>query len=42
MNKLEIDNMMKDLPSQRNRRTVADELLAGLAFTVFLVMICLL
>jgi hypothetical protein len=44
----EIDDMMRDLPSQRqwyyerSTRFVVDETLAGLAFTAFIVMICLL
>lgn len=42
MNKQEIDEMMRHLPSQQPQVNVADEILAGLAFTAFLVMICLL
>ena len=48
MTKPEIDAMMSRLPSQtrwayeRSNRYVVDEALAGLAFTVFIVMICLL
>ena len=48
MTKHEIDDMMRDLPSQRqwyyerSRQFVVDETLAGLAFIGFLVMICLL
>lgn len=42
MNKHEIDEMMRHLPSQQPQVNVADEILAGLAFTLFLVMICLL
>ena len=42
MTRQEIDNMMKNLPSQRNRPTVAGEILAGFSFTLFVVMICLL
>lgn len=42
MNKQEIDDMMRHLPSQQPQMDVAGEILAGLAFTLFLVMICLL
>jgi hypothetical protein len=42
MNKQEIDDMMRHLPSQQPQADVAGEILAGLAFTLFLVMICLL
>jgi hypothetical protein len=48
MTKQEIDEMMRELPSQRqwyyerSRQFVVDETLAGLAFTAFIVMICLL
>jgi hypothetical protein len=48
MTKPEIDDMMARLPSQkrwayeRSSRYVVDEALAGLAFTVFIIMICLL
>lgn len=42
MTKQEIDDMMKDLPSQRGWReeTLLGKILAGLAFTLFLLMIC--
>lgn len=47
MTRQEIDEMMKDLPSQRDWyatdwRFVADEILAGLAFLACVIMICLL
>jgi hypothetical protein len=44
MTKHEIDEMMRDLPSQRDWYATNwwDEALAGLAFVAFVVMICLL
>lgn len=47
MTKQDIDNMMRDLPSQRvyyeqqRRRYIIDEALAGLAFVAFVVILCL-
>ena len=42
MTKQEIDQMMKDLPSQRGYReeTLLEKILGGLAFTLFVLMIC--
>ncbi len=46
MTKQEIDNMMRDLPSQRvyyeqqRRRHILDEALAGVAFVAFVVILC--
>jgi len=42
MTKQEIDDMMKDLPSQRGwqEETLLEKILVGLAFTLFVVMIC--
>ena len=47
MNKQEIDDMMRPLPSQRewyyrhSRRYIIDEALAGLAFVLFVGILCL-
>jgi len=47
MTKHEIDDMMRDLPSQRqwyyerSRRFVVDETLAGVAFVALVVILCL-
>ena len=47
MTKQDIDNMMRDLPSQRvyyeqqRRRYIIDEVLAGLAFVALVVILCL-
>lgn len=42
MNKQEIDEMMKDLPSQQGWReeSTTEKWIGGLAFTLFLIMIC--
>ncbi len=46
MTRQEIDNMMRDLPSQRvyyeqqRRRHILDEALAGVAFVAFVVILC--
>ncbi len=46
MTKQEIDNMMRDLPSQRvyyeqqRRRYILDEALAGVAFVALVVILC--
>lgn len=42
MTKQEIDDMMKDLPSQRGWReeTLLEKTLGGLAFILFVLMIC--
>jgi len=43
MTKQEIDEMMKDLPSQQGwprEETLLEKILGGLAFTLFLLMIC--
>ena len=42
MTKQEIDDMMKDLPSQRGwqEETLLEKILVGLAFVLFVVMIC--
>jgi len=46
MTRDEIDNMMRDLPSQRvyyeqqRRRYIIDEALAGVAFVAFVVILC--
>jgi hypothetical protein len=42
MTKQEIDDMMKDLPSQRGwqEEPMWEKVLGGLAFTLFVVMIC--
>ncbi len=46
MTRQEIDNMMRDLPSQRvyyeqqRRRYILDEALAGVAFVAFVVILC--
>ncbi len=46
MTQHEIDNMMRDLPSQRvyyeqqRRRHIIDEALAGVAFVAFVVILC--
>jgi hypothetical protein len=42
MNRHEIDEMMKDLPSQKGWReeSTTEKWIGGLAFTLFLIMIC--
>lgn len=42
MTKQEIDYMMRDLPSQRGwqEETLLEKILGGLAFTLFVLMIC--
>lgn len=42
MTKQEIDEMMKDLPSQRGYReeTTTEKVVGGLAFALFMIMIC--
>jgi hypothetical protein len=42
MNRHEIDEMMKDLPSQQGWReeSTTEKWIGGLAFTLFLIMIC--
>ena len=43
MTKQEIDDMMRDLPSQQayyREETLLEKILGGLAFTLFLLMIC--
>ena len=42
MTKQEIDDMMRDLPSQRAyyEEPLWEKILGGLAFTLFMVMIC--
>ena len=44
MNKNEIDEMMRDLPSQKNWcvENTTEKLIAGFAFVIFIIMICLL
>ncbi len=42
MNKHEIDEMMKDLPSQQPQESLTDKLLIGTMFTVFLIVMCML
>lgn len=42
MNKQEIEEMMRHLPSQQREETFAEKFFGGLAFVLFLVMICLL
>jgi hypothetical protein len=42
MNKQEIDEMMKDLPSEKPEESLSDRLLIGTMFTVFLIVMCML
>jgi hypothetical protein len=41
MNKHEIDEMMKDLPSQKPKESLSDRLLIGTMFILFLVAACI-
>ena len=42
MTKQEIDEMMKDLPSQRGwqEETLGEKILGGFAFTLFVLILC--
>jgi hypothetical protein len=40
MNRQEIEKMMRDLPSQR-QETLTEKIMVGLAFVMFLAIICL-
>ena len=42
MNRQEIDEMMKDLPSQQPQESLTDKVLIGTMFTVFLIVMCML
>ncbi len=41
MNKHEIDEMMKDLPSQKPEESLSDRLLIGTMFILFLIAACI-
>lgn len=41
MNKHEIDEMMKDLPSQKPDESLSDRLLIGTMFVLFLIVACM-
>jgi hypothetical protein len=41
MNKQEIDEMMKDLPSQQPEESLSNKLLIGTMFTLFLIAACM-
>ena len=42
MNKREIDEMMRHLPSQQPQESLLDKVLIGTMFTVFLIVLCML
>jgi hypothetical protein len=42
MNRQEIDEMMKYLPSQKPEESLSDRLLIGTMFILFLIVICML
>jgi len=42
MNRQEIDEMMKDLPSQQREESLLERWIIGTMFTVFLIVICML
>ena len=41
MNKHEIDEMMKDLPSQKREESLSNKLLVGTMFILFLIAVCM-
>lgn len=41
MNRQEIDEMMKDLPSQKREESLSDKLLIGTMFILFLIAACM-
>ena len=42
MNKREIDEMMRHLPSQQPQESLRDKLVIGTMFAVFLIVVCML
>lgn len=42
MNKREIDEMMRHLPSQQPQESLLDKVVIGTMFTVFLIVLCML
>lgn len=42
MNKREIDEMMRHLPSQQPQESLRDKVAIGIMWTLFMVMICML